>query len=320
MSDSWQPAASLVVLKQRASLWAKVREFMAGRGILEVETPVLSHAGTTDPNLDSFTTTFKSPVSTIPESLYLHTSPEFGMKRLLAAGSGSIYQICHVFRNEELGRHHQPEFTMLEWYRIHFDHHKLMDELDDLLLLIGLSSPSVRHSYAFVFEKATGIDPHRASLTQLQDMAIKLGLQGKDHSRSILLDFIFSARVMPGLGQQQPELIYDFPVCQAALARIRTDDPPVAERFELFIKGIEIANGFHELTDANEQQERFEADNRLRMAMNKPPVCMDKNLLAALQQGLPACAGVALGMDRLLMVIVGHDTLDQVVNFTFNQA
>lgn len=320
MSDSWLPAASLEVLKQRASLWAKIREFMAARGILEVETPVLSHAGTTDPNLDSFTTSFKSPVSTTPETLYLHTSPEFAMKRLLAAGSGSIYQLCRVFRDEELGRFHQPEFTMLEWYRIDFDHHKLMDELDDLLLLIGLSSPSVRHSYAFVFEKATGIDPHRASLTQLQDMAIKLGLQGKDHSRSVLLDFIFSALVMPGLGQQRPELIFDFPVCQAALARIRTDDPPVAERFELFIKGIEIANGFHELTDVNEQQERFEADNRLRMAMDKSPVRMDKNLLEALEQGLPACAGVAVGMDRLLMVIAGHDTLDKVVNFTFNQS
>ncbi len=314
----WQPSASLEVLKQRASLLAKIRRFMADRDILEVETPVLSHAGNTDPNLNSFTCRFK-PSDPAADLLYLHTSPEFAMKRLLAADSGPIYQICRVFRDEELGRQHQPEFTMLEWYQPGFDHHVLMDEIAELLVSLGFGVPG-RRSYISAFEAATGRDPYRATDLQLQQLAQQHGLQGSHHHRSLLLDFLFSTRVMPGLGQDGPEFIVDFPVCQAALARIREDDPPVAERFELLIRGMEIANGFHELTSATEQRARFSADNRQRQAQGRPVVKLDEQLLAALAHGLPDCAGVAVGIDRLLMQILGYDSIDKVVTFTFNQA
>jgi len=319
MSNNWQPSASLEVLKQRASLLAKIREFMAARNILEVETPVLSHAGNTDPNLNSFTTRCLSPSATLPDLLYLHTSPEFAMKRLLAAGSGSIYQICRVFRDEELGRLHQPEFTMLEWYRTGFDHHALMDEMTGLLLALGFTRVQ-RCSYATVFETATGLNPHLASDQQLQELSTQSGLQGRGHSRPLLLDFLFSALIMPVLGQGCPEFVYDFPVCQAALSRIRAGDPPVAERFELFIGGMEIANGFHELTDTQEQRARFEADKHLRQMQGRPEIRLDDHLLAALEHGLPDCAGVAVGIDRLLMQILGYDSIDKVVTFTYNQA
>lgn len=319
MSNSWQATASLEVLKQRAHLLAKIRGFMAARDILEVETPVLSHAGNTDPNLNSFTCRFNSLSAGLPDLLYLHTSPEFAMKRLLAAGSGSIYQICRAFRDEELGRLHQPEFTMLEWYRTGFDHHALMDEMGDLLLALGFGRTE-RRSYAAVFERAAGLNPHLATDLQLQELSMQSGLQGRDHARPLLLDFLFSMLVMPGLGQNGPEFIHDFPVCQAALSRIRAGAPPVAERFELFIGGMEIANGFHELTDAKEQRARFEADNRMRQTQGRPVVRLDEHLLAALEQGLPDCAGVAVGIDRLLMQILGYDSIDKVVTFTYNQA
>ena len=319
MPITWQPSAAIEVLKQRASLLATIRDFMAARGILEVETPVLSHAGNTDPNLNSFNCQFVSPSDPAIDLLYLHTSPEFAMKRLLAAGSGSIFQICRVFRNEELGRLHQPEFTMLEWYRTGFDHHALMDEIAELLRVLSFSMPT-RQSYASVFKAAIGLDPHRVTVTQLQEQSTRLGLQGNNYNRSKLLDFLFSSQVMPGLGLSGPEFVYDFPVCQAALARIRDDEPPVAERFELFIGGTEIANGFHELSNAEEQRARFTADNTQRQAQGQSVISMDENLLASLEHGLPDCAGVALGIDRLLMQILGYDSIDKVVTFTFNQA
>lgn len=319
MKKDWQPAASFETLKHRAALLSSIRAFMAERGILEVETPILSRAGNTDPNLHSFSTTFHSPSSLQPLTYYLHTSPEFAMKRLLAAGSGPIYQICRVFRDEEAGRLHEPEFTMLEWYRPGFDPHALMDEMSDLLGVLGLAVP-LRITYAEVFQSATGLDPHTASDAALQQCAASAGLLGEHHPRTLLLDFLFSARVMPGLGTERPLFVLDFPACQAALARIRPGPPAVAERFELFINGVELANGFHELTDAAEQRARFEADNHLRRERRQPELPVDEQLLAALQQGLPACAGVAVGIDRLLMQIMGYDSIEQVVTFTCNQA
>jgi lysyl-tRNA synthetase class 2 len=319
VSDNWQPSASTGVLKQRAQLLKQIRDFMAAREILEVETPVLSHYGNTDANLNSFTTLFHSPSVVEPELLYLQTSPEFAMKRLLAAGSGPIYQIARVFRDAELGRLHQPEFTMLEWYRPGFDHHKLMDEMAELLLELGLTIPA-RASYATVFTRVTDINPHQADISLLQEAATRNGLQGTDNTRSVLLDFLFSHLVAPELGRTEPVFIYDFPVCQAALARIRADHPPVAERFELFIAGMEIANGFHELTDAKEQMSRFEQDNSLRKAKGLAEVMIDENMIASLAHGLPDCAGVALGIDRLLMAILGYDSINKVVSFTSEHA
>lgn len=208
---------------------------------------------------------------------------------------------------------------MLEWYRVDFDHHALMDEMADMLAMLGMATPG-RVTYAEAFTQATGLNPHVVTDTELQQRATQAGLQGDGHPRSLLLDFLFSMLVMPSLGRDRPLFVYDFPVCQAALSRIRRDDPPVAERFELFIDGVEIANGFHELTDAAEQRARFQADNRVRNDKKRPMVPVDEHLLAALEHGLPRCAGVALGIDRLLMRILGYDSIDQVVTFTCNQA
>jgi len=319
MSDNWQPSAAPAVLKQRALLLRHIRDFMAAREVLEVETPVLSHHGNTDANLSSFTTLFQSPSDVDKQLLYLQTSPEFAMKRLLAAGSGAIYQIARVFRDGELGRLHQPEFTMLEWYRPGFDHHNLIDEMAELLQQLDLNSPT-RSTYATVFTEATGIDPHRADLALLQKAAASNGLQGLESNRSVLLDFLFSHLVAPHLGMAAPLFVYDFPACQAALSRIRAGEPPVAERFELFIAGMEIANGFHELVNADEQKARFNADNSLRCHRGLKEVAIDKNLLAALDHGLPDCAGVAVGIDRLLMAILRYDSINKVVSFTFEHA
>ncbi len=319
MSDKdWQPSASLQMLKARADLLSTVRAFMADKNILEVETPVLCSAAVTDPNLESLTTQLHHPARTAPQSFYLHTSPEYAMKRLLVAGSGPIYQIVHVFRDDEAGRLHNPEFTMLEWYRPGFDHHQLMDELDQLLQMLSFKTAH-KQTYASAFSSAVGVDPHTAEIPALQQLAIKHGLSSPLENRSALLDFIFSHCIADKLGHEQPEFIYDYPACQAALSRITNTQPPVAERFELFINGMEIANGFHELTDAAEQRARFHQDNEQRRLSGKPVHALDERFLAALEQGLPSCAGVALGLDRLLMAITGSQDIRQMMAFTIDR-
>ncbi len=319
MNSDWQPAASFEILKQRSRLLSQIREFMMSHNILEVDTPILSHAGNTDPNLHSMQIQVQSSSTTIADTVYLNTSPEFAMKRLLSAGSGSIYQVSRVFRNQEQGRLHQPEFTMLEWYHVGFDHHALMDELNDLLEILGLSQAS-RESYAEIFARHVGIDPHTGLTEALLAEAKSHGFESDGSNRSVLLDFLFNRLVSPHSGASLPELIYDYPVSQAALARIRHDTPPVAERFELFITGVEIANGFHELIDASEQRQRFDADNEHRRLLGIPEVPVDENLIAALAHGLPNCTGVAVGIERLLMAVLGYDHIDEVVSFTYNQA
>jgi lysyl-tRNA synthetase class 2 len=304
MAADWHPAATRDMLEARARLLAAIRAFMAERDILEVETPALSPYGNPDPHLENLTA----------GDYYLQTSPEFAMKRLLAAGSGSIYQICRVFRGGESGRRHQPEFTLLEWYRTGFDHHDLMDEVNALLLTLGLAGAE-RLPYAEVFQAGAGLDPHRAADAELADKALDLGLAGSGWDRAALLDFLFSHEVMPELGRECPCLVYDFPACQAALARIRPGEVPVAERFELFIKGMEIANGYNELTDVSEQESRFREENRRRRDRGQPAIAADARLLAALAAGLPACAGVALGLDRLLMTLTGADDIHAVLAF-----
>ena len=307
------------MLEQRAGMLARIREFMAQRSILEVETPILSPAGNPDPNIPSLTTTVNFPQRQEPGTYYLHTSPEFHMKRLLAAGSGPIYQITKVFSDQEAGRIHQPEFTMLEWYRPGFDQQMLMDEVTELLAALGLAG-NERYPYARLFADHTGLNPHTCDLLALQEQARTLGLQTTSVDRSLLLDVVFSHAVAPHLGREQPLFIYDYPACQAALARIRRDDVAVAERFELFIGGMEIANGYHELCDSAEQSQRFDRENAVRAQRGLTPMPVDEQLLAALRHGLPDCAGVALGLDRLLLALTGNRELTQVITFPVEPA
>ncbi len=321
----WRPSATLEVLKKRAELYGSVRSFFAVRGVLEVETPILSRHATVDRHIDSYAVAAAGAAH--PRSGWLQTSPEFAMKRLLAAGSGPIWQIAKVFRVDEQGRYHNPEFSMLEWYRPGFDHHALMDEVAALLQACGLNDACRRSSYRDAFLKHAGFDPLRASALEMRSLLAAQGIAEPPGLRAsemadpdFWLDLWMSLVVGPRLGVDAPEFIYDFPASQAALSRVRQDDPPVAERFELFWQGIELANGFHELTDAVEQQRRFESDQRWRVAAGGAVPPYDVNLIAALQAGLPACAGVALGLDRLLMLTLGVDRLADTLAFAFDRA
>jgi lysyl-tRNA synthetase class 2 len=289
---------------------------------MEVETPVLSSSGTTDPNIHSLSTR----VAGFSAPLYLHTSPEFPMKRLLAAGSGDIYQLARVFRDGESGRRHNPEFTMLEYYRLGMDHHELMDDVANLLgeLLEGVpgANAPTRVSYREAYKQAAGLDPFTAGASEIMAALAEhnVPLPAQTLARGQLTDLLMGAVVAPGLGRQKPCFVYDYPADQAALARIRDEDPPVAERFELFFHGMELANGFHELLDADEQASRFEQDNRQRLSEGLPAVPPDLRMLQALRQGMPACAGVAVGFDRLLMLASDASTLSAVLAFDIMRA
>ncbi|ENC6732184.1 elongation factor P--(R)-beta-lysine ligase [Vibrio navarrensis] len=320
MSTDWQPTASIPQLRQRAALIARIRQFFAQRNVLEVDTPAMSHATVTDVHLHTFQTQFVGPGYAQGSPLFLMTSPEFHMKRLLAAGSGCIYQLGKAFRNEENGRYHNPEFTMLEWYRVGFDHHQLMDEMDDLLQLVLQCGAAERMTYQQAFLTVLGVCPLEGTMAELKSVAARLGLSDiaeAEEDRDTLLQLLFSIGVEAKIGQQVPAFVYDFPASQAALAKINPNDPRVADRFEVYFKGIELANGFHELDNAQEQLRRFEQDNRKRVEMGLAEQPIDYHLIAALQSGLPECAGVALGVDRLIMLALGCDHIDQVTAFPF---
>ncbi|QIZ78635.1 elongation factor P--(R)-beta-lysine ligase [Ferrimonas lipolytica] len=320
---SWQPTADMAQLRQRGHLLAQIRQFFAERDVLEVDTPAMSQAAVTDPHLYSFETTFVGPGASQGLPLHLMTSPEFHMKRLLCAGSGCIYQIGKSFRNEESSRYHNPEFTMLEWYRVGFNEHDLMVEMAQLLrLTLGCGEPE-KKSYQQVFIDALGLDPLSASVTELQQECAKHGLADiaqTETTAAPLQQMLFSMVIEPTIGQTVPLMVFDFPANQAALARINPDDPRVAGRFEVYFKAIELANGFYELADADEQLARFEQDNRDRVALGLPAKPIDHNLIAALRHGLPDCAGVALGIDRLLMLGIGVDHIEQVTAFPVSRA
>jgi elongation factor P--(R)-beta-lysine ligase len=324
MSQSnWQPSACLESLRKRAQLIGRIRQFFADKQVLEVETPMMSQATVTDIHLQTFKSQFVGPGYAKGLDVYLMTSPEFHMKRLLAAGSGSIFQMTKSFRNEESGRHHNPEFSMLEWYRVGFDHHDLMDEMDELLHLVLGSHPAQRMSYQEAFQTVLGFCPLEASLAYLRAMASEHGFAdiAKDETnRDTLLQLLFSMLIEPQIGQQVPAFVYHFPASQAALAKINQQDPRVADRFEVYFKGIELANGFHELDDENEQRRRFEHDNQLRVEIGLSSQPIDTHLLSALNAGLPACAGVALGIDRLIMLALDLESIDQVIAFPFYRA
>ena len=317
----WQPSASIKNLLTRAKLIEEIRRFFTDRGLLEVETPVLSEFGVTDVHLATFSTEFISPFGEQSKTLWLSTSPEYHMKRLLAAGSGPIFQIGKVFRNEEAGNRHNPEFTMLEWYRPHFDMYRLINEVDDLLQQILECPPAESMSYQFAFQQYVGLDPLSADLSELVEKAKKYQLMGAENeNRDTLLQFLFSAVVEPQIGQEAPVVVYHFPASQAALAQISSEDLRVAERFEFYYKGLELANGFHELSDAREQLRRFQQDNLQREKMGLPVRAIDTRLLSALQAGIPNCSGVALGVDRLLMIAMGAEHIKEVISFAIDNA
>src|SRR5690606_39062903 len=318
--NHWQPTASLSNLHQRARIIGRIREFFGERGVLEVETPTLSAAAVSDPHLFPFATDYVPEGGGVSQTLYLHTSPEYPMKRLLAAGSGCIWQLCRVYRNGETGSRHNPEFSMLEWYRIGFDHHQLMDEVDDLVMSLLGSERARRVTYAALFVDFLAVDIHTCGDAELA----RLGREHCDFQgqldRDGWLNLLFSHCIEPQL--QQPTMVYAFPASQAALARVVEGDDcvPSAARFELFIRGMELANGYFELTDADEQARRFAADQQQRQTLGRPVLPVDELLLSGLQQGLPECAGVALGVDRLVMLALGATRIDEVIAFPLARA
>lgn len=318
---AWQPSANIENLLKRAKIIAEIRRFFTDRGLLEVETPVLSEFGVTDLHLSTFSTEFIAPFDALSKTLWLSTSPEYHMKRLLAAGSGPIFQISKVFRNEEAGNRHNPEFTMLEWYRPHFDMYRLINEVDDLLQQILDCLPAESMSYQFAFQEYVGLDPLSATRKELMEAARQQNFMAEeDEDRDTLLQFLFSEMVEPKIGLNAPVVIYHFPSSQAALAQLSPEDQRVAERFEFYYKGVELANGFHELTDADEQRRRFEQDNRQRQKVGLPLRAIDERFLGALQAGMPNTAGVALGVDRLVMIALGVETIKEVISFSIENA
>lgn len=321
--QAWQPTTSHQARQTRAGLLRTIREFFYSRDVMEVDTPLLSAGTVTDEHLDAFDTVFNFADSGTPTTLYLQTSPEYAMKRLLCAQSGSIYQLCKAFRHEGEGRWHNPEFTMLEWYRLGFDHFALMDEVDALLMATLNTLPSDKITYQNAFMSYLEVDPLQASddvlLKAMEQHNIDIH-QPQTLSFDSKLQLLFSYCIEPKIGMERPCFVYDFPASQAALAKISAHDNRVAERFEVYFKGAELANGFNELSAPEEQRQRFEQDNqkRLRAGLDTKPI--DEHFLQALEEGLPDCAGVALGVDRLLMLKMNAAHIKEVINFPVSRA
>jgi lysyl-tRNA synthetase class 2 len=322
--SDWGSTASRQAIERRAQLNRLVRDFFYSRDCIEVETPVLSEAGNTDPNIESFSLAFGGPRSAGRAQRWLRTSPEFALKRLLAGGIGDCYELGRVFRNGEVGRRHNPEFTLLEWYRVGWNHHRLMQEAVDLvqaaLALVDQKASVNSISYTELFKQILGLCPHTASFEALQAPLAEFTINPHGLSRDDWLDLLLTHRIEPALAAGALTVVYDYPASQCALARVRPGSPPLAERFELYLGAIELANGYHELTDAKEQRVRFERDLAVRSQRGslQPPI--DARLLDALHAGLPSCAGVALGIDRLLMAMLGTQDIADVLAFPFVRA
>lgn len=311
-------------LERRARLLALVRGFFAERHVLEVETPVLSAAANTDPNIESFATHFSGTTDSAHRERWLRTSSEFSQKRLLAAGVGDCYELGRVFRDGEAGRRHNPEFTMLEWYRVGWDHRRLAGECVALiraaLSSAGLSADVVEYDYRDLFNDAIGVDPMTADDAVLAAALAPHDVRATGLSRDDRLDLLLTHAIQPGFPRERITVVFDYPASQCALAKIRAGEPPVAERFEVYVGTHELANGYHELTDAAEQRRRFERDNERRRERGFRELPIDANLLAALDRGMPDCAGVALGIERLLMAMAGTDDIADVLAYAFAEA
>lgn len=314
-SERWHPTATTSQLQARASLLRDIRNYFSDQGVMEVETPLISSAGNTDPEIESIRA---------GDGGYLRTSPEFALKRLLAAGSGDIFEMGRVFRAGESGRSHNPEFTMLEWYRNGFSYHRLMDEVAAIVRHCGRGKfdqwPQQKLSYQQLFLHFVDLDPFTAGEQDFCARAKEYGVHDIELDRRQWLDLLLSVAIQPALPENELTFVYDFPAEQAALARVRPGNPPIAERFELYLGRTELANGYQELTDAQEQKRRFEADNAQRENRGQATCEVDRHLLKALEHGLPECAGVALGVDRLLMAIGGAESIEEVTAFPFSRA
>ena len=326
--DEWKPSASMMALRERANLLRSVRQYFDRTGAMVVETPMLSSNATVDVYINSFSTEFEPIGGGGLQTYYLHTSPEFPMKRLLAAGSGDIYSLGRVFRNGEAGGRHNPEFTMLEWYRIGMDQQRMMDDVSSLLSLICQFTEVRRCSYGELFEEHLSINPYAATdseLDQLVQSKVDAGLTGLE--RNDCLDLLFSKHIEPTLGATnngvlEGVFVYDYPETMSALARLRTNEQgeQVAARFELFVNGVELANGYHELLDAEEQEKRFKAEQDKRRGRGFDIFPYDKRMIGALEHGMPDCAGVAMGVDRLLMLMMNTKNISEVIAFDFIRA
>ena len=318
-----EPRGKRDALVMRARLNALIRDFFAQRGVLEVETPILSAAGNTDPHIESFATRFSGNMQAGSRERFLRTSPEYPLKRLLAAGIGDCYELGRVFRNGEAGRSHNPEFTLLEWYRVGWGHHRLMDECAELvraaLALVGREAEVKKTSYINWFKDGLDLDPITSDEAELSAPLTEFGIDARELTRDDWLDLLITHCLQPAMPCDRITLVYDYPATQCALAKIRRDQPPVAERFELYLGPHELANGYHELNDAAEQRARFECDNARRRERGLRELRIDENLLRVLD-AMPACAGVALGVDRLLMCLLETNDIRDVLAFPFDQA
>lgn len=336
---NWQPSAKLERLRQRAALIAQIRRFFAEHEVLEVETPAISQGTITDVHLDPLITAHALPDNSSASPLYLQTSPEYAMKRMLASGFPDIYQICKCFREDEIGRLHNPEFTMLEWYRRGFSMQALIDEVSELLRMVlnidSCQKDIEQYSYQALFQRHLHFDPLNASISDILEVCAKYALsdyanslvpeQNPEHGaahnnvKDALLQVLFSQQIEPFIGQDAPVCVTHFPASQASLAKL-SDDKQSALRFEFYYRNIELANGFEELTDASSQQSRFQSDNTIRRSLGKVERPIDQRFIQALQHGLPECSGVALGLDRLVMLALGCDDISEVISFDIQRA
>ena len=315
--NNWRPGASRLAVEARARLLADIRHFFSDRKVMEVETPVLSKAANSDPNISNIS-------SDSSRKKYLRTSPEYAMKRLLASGHRDIYEMGRVFRASETGRYHNPEFTLLEWYRHGWNYLDLADEVIELIRFCGRDQfddwPVNRVTYRELFQQETGLDPLYCNESELASCAMERGIMTTPMGHQEWLNLLLSELIQPALPGETFTVLHDFPPEQAALARIRPGSPPIAERFEIFLGQMELANGYQELTDADEQLDRFRREARLADSRGEEPTPLDMNLIAALSHGLPECSGVALGVDRLLMSCLKLDRIDAVLSFAADRA
>jgi len=318
MANNLKSQCPLHTLKQSAFLLAKIRQYFAQNNVLEVETPILSSAGNTDIHIDSFTS---NSINSAYECTYLRTSPEFPLKRLLCSGIGDVYELGKVFRQGEVSKTHNIEFTLLEWYRINFDYLDLIQDVTSLFEFIfsSFEMPKLKFktvTFSEVFKNTFNIDVKQVCVSEINQLSQANGYSGSALSKDEGLDYLFATCIQPSFDANTVTFISHYPASQAALAQINPQDPSTALRFEVFYQGIELGNGYQELTDAEELHQRFIKDNNYRKNNNMPEVPIDKQLLSGMQYGLPACSGIAIGVDRLLMAVMKIDRIDEVLSFS----